>query len=62
MGGTNLFGELSIDGNGIRTVQGGMIWSMERVEGGMVNPPAARCKDYRKIRKVMEKPPAALET
>ena len=36
MGGTNLFGELSIDGNGIQTVQGGMIWSMERIEGGMV--------------------------
>ena len=34
-GGTNLFGELAIDGSGFQTIQGGMIWSMEHVEGGL---------------------------
>ncbi len=34
-GGTNLFGEMAIDDEGYQTVQGGMIWSMERVEGGL---------------------------
>ena len=34
-GGTNLFGEMAIDDEGFRTVQGGMLWSMERVEGGL---------------------------
>ena len=34
-GGTNLFGELAIDDEGYQTVQGGMIWSMERLEGGL---------------------------
>ena len=34
-GGTNLFGELAIDDEGYQTIQGGMIWSMERVEGGL---------------------------
>ncbi|MCY4545566.1 MAG: helix-hairpin-helix domain-containing protein [Gemmatimonadetes bacterium] len=34
-GATNLFGELAIDDEGYQTVQGGMIWSMERVEGGL---------------------------
>ncbi|MCY3711975.1 MAG: helix-hairpin-helix domain-containing protein [Gemmatimonadetes bacterium] len=34
-GGTNLFGEMAIDGEGYQTVQGGMVWSMEGVEGGL---------------------------
>ncbi|MCY3554137.1 MAG: helix-hairpin-helix domain-containing protein, partial [Gemmatimonadetes bacterium] len=34
-GGTNLFGELAIDDKGYQTVQGGMVWSMEGVEGGL---------------------------
>ena len=34
-GGTNLFGEMAIDGEGHQTVQGGMVWSMEGVEGGL---------------------------
>ena len=34
-GGTNLFGEIAIDDEGYQSVQGGMIWSMERVEGGL---------------------------
>ena len=34
-GATNLFGEMAIDDEGYQTVQGGMIWSMERVEGGL---------------------------
>lgn len=34
-GGTNLFGEMAIDHEGYRTVQGGMVWSMEGVEGGL---------------------------
>lgn len=34
-GGTNLFGEMAIDDEGYQTVQGGMIWSMEGVEGGL---------------------------
>ena len=34
-GGTNLFGEVAIDDEGYQTVQGGMVWSMEGVEGGL---------------------------
>ncbi|MXY48287.1 MAG: hypothetical protein F4Y38_03190 [Gemmatimonadetes bacterium] len=34
-GGTNLFGEMAIDGEGHQTVQGGMVWSLEGVEGGL---------------------------
>ena len=34
-GGTNLFGEMAIDGEGYQTVQAGMVWSMEGVEGGL---------------------------
>ncbi len=34
-GGTNLFGEMAIDDEGYQTVQGGMVWSMEGVEGGL---------------------------
>lgn len=34
-GGTNLFGEMAIDGEGYQTVQGGMVWSMENVDGGL---------------------------
>ena len=34
-GGTNLFGEMAIDGEGYQTIQGGMVWSMEGVEGGL---------------------------
>ena len=34
-GGTNLFGEMAMDGGGYRTVQGGMVWSMGGVEGGL---------------------------
>lgn len=34
-GGTNLFGELAIDDAGGQSIQGGMVWSMERVEGGL---------------------------
>ena len=34
-GGTNLFGEMAIDGEGHQTVQAGMVWSMEGVEGGL---------------------------
>ena len=34
-GGTNLFGEAAIDDDGYQSLQGGMIWSMERVEGGL---------------------------
>ncbi len=35
IGGTNLFGEMAIDDNGFQAVQGGMIWGMESVEGGL---------------------------
>ncbi len=43
-GGTNLFGEFAIDDGGYQSVQGGMIWSMERVEGGLTfhRQPAVR--------------------
>lgn len=34
-GGTNLFGEMAIDDEGYRTVQGGMVWSMQGVQGGL---------------------------
>ena len=34
-GGTNLFGEVAIDDEGYQTVQGGMVWSLEGVEGGL---------------------------
>lgn len=34
-GGTNLFGEMAIDNEGFQTVQGGMLWSMDQVEGGL---------------------------
>ncbi len=34
-GGTNLFGEMAIDDEGHLSVQGGMVWSMESVEGGL---------------------------
>ncbi|MCY3772719.1 MAG: helix-hairpin-helix domain-containing protein [Gemmatimonadetes bacterium] len=34
-GGTNLFGEMAIDEEGSQSVQGGMVWSMEGVEGGL---------------------------
>lgn len=34
-GGTNLFGEMAIGDKGYRTVQGGMVWSMDGVEGGL---------------------------
>ena len=34
-GGTNLFGEMAIDDEGYQTIQGGMVWSMEGVEGGL---------------------------
>lgn len=34
-GGTNLFGEMAVDDAGYRTVQGGMVWSMEGLEGGL---------------------------
>ena len=34
-GGTNLFGEMAVDDEGYRTVQGGMVWSMEGLEGGL---------------------------
>ena len=33
--GTNLFGEMAIDGEGYQTVQAGMVWSMKGVEGGL---------------------------
>ena len=43
-GDTNLFGEMSIDASGFQAVQGGMIWRMERVEGGLTlhRQPGAR--------------------
>ena len=34
-GGMNLFGETALDDDGYQSVQGGMVWSMERVEGGL---------------------------
>ena len=34
-GATNLFGEMVIDDEGHQTVQGGMVWSMEGVAGGL---------------------------
>lgn len=46
-GGTNLFGEMAIDGEGYQIVQGGMVWSMEGVEGGLTfhRQPDARLID-----------------
>ena len=36
VGATNVFGEMTLDDAGNQIIQGGMVWSMSRVEGGLM--------------------------